>query len=748
MKKFISMTMAAIMAASIVPSTAFAADEEIAKIKTVGAIEWNTEKAKTKPEIDGVELQIKLKDFYQSYQSANEKFELTLETNGASVANDTSSFTDLIDLTSSGSGVYRDGTLIGKVFVEPYELEDTTFDFVIQENGYNFVEDDKIVIIINDMKMDRYSEGAKATIDVTGDFGEASDLLVAAIYGNSFKVDYSKKLTEIAVESEKTLNTITIESKVGKFSDKEEIKVKINSDFEISKFEASMIEGGTYKDGSLKDNKEFVIIPSDGSEEITIKGLEIESLDGAKPGDIAKFEVKCKGYDAAYVEVAKVVADEVTITVDEDEDVPVMYSGTDIVDTGLDTDNKNHKALAVTIEEVTVDSWDEKDAWTLILPEGVYVSNIENADMKFENMSFTGYPSGPMEMFKDAYKKGDFEAFEFGRRSFTVDKDKKATLEFTFELIAEPGFEGPVELTFDNGEFKDSVVIAKFVSPYKVEAKQNDVKIDYRYTKLDSNIVITEVEEDLWKDTEFKFEVDHMSFEDTTKYDANFDVKELKSLKNDELGFKITEQSDEEPFKVVISDMSLYMDRNLPAGGYDLIMNTTMSDAFMDAALFGSTKSIGEELFNGADEFDVVAKEDFVNVITGDADTFVTKVEVPVGKDYIKAGDKVFTLDVPAYINTDNYTMLPVRAVAIALGIDNDAIIWNAETHTATIFHGSRIISMTVGADVMTVNGTTIPTATSVKVVNGRMFIPMRDLATAMNAKLDWDAATKTAYFN
>ena len=57
------MTMAAMMAVSIVPSTAFAANEEIAKIKTVGAIEWNAEEVKTKPEIDGVELQIKLKDF-------------------------------------------------------------------------------------------------------------------------------------------------------------------------------------------------------------------------------------------------------------------------------------------------------------------------------------------------------------------------------------------------------------------------------------------------------------------------------------------------------------------------------------------------------------------------------------------------------------------------------------------------------------------------------------------------------------
>ena len=78
MKKFISMTMAAIMAASIVPSTAFAADEEIAKIKTVGAIEWNVEEAKEKKNLDAVELQISLKDFSHSFNNKNEVFELEL----------------------------------------------------------------------------------------------------------------------------------------------------------------------------------------------------------------------------------------------------------------------------------------------------------------------------------------------------------------------------------------------------------------------------------------------------------------------------------------------------------------------------------------------------------------------------------------------------------------------------------------------------------------------------------------------
>lgn len=743
MKKFISMTMAAIMAASIVPSTAFAAEAN--KITTVGEkkCQWSVDEAKNKPAIKDVELQITLKDeFNHSFSNTNEVFEFELDFENAEASLDNGCF------PTAGIGLYRNGTKLTdviKVNVEDYDKEDNHFEFTVTEQGANLLEGDMIVVTFDNFKMTKYSKDTEATVDVSGDFGEAKDLLVAGVYGNVLTLEYDDKLIEVAEEDYKEVKDIAIEPKAGKFTTGDEIKVKINSDFEIMSIANDMITGGTLKADSWKEN-EFVII-AENVEEIEISNMVIEALDSAKPGDIGTITIRCKDYESASIDVIKVVADEIKVSVDEDEDVPVMYSGTDKGDSGLNT-TKEHKALAVTIEEVTADSWDEKDAWTLTLPEGVYVTNIEDADMKSENMNFTGYPSGPMNMFKDAYKKGDFEAFEFSRRSFTVNKDKKATLEFTFELIAEPGFEGPVELTFDNGEFKDSVVIAEFVSPYKVEAKQNDVKIDYRYTKLDSNIVITEVEEDLWKDTEFKFEVDHMSFEDTTKYDANFDVKELKSLKNDELGFKITEQSDEEPFKVVISDMSLYMDRNLPAGSYDLIMNTTMSDAFMDAALFGTTKSIGEELFDGADEFDVVAKEDFVNIITGDADTFVTKVEVPVGKDYIKAGDKVFTLEVPAYINAENYTMLPVRAVAVALGIDNDAIIWNAETHTATIFHGSRIISMTVGADVMTVNGTTIPTATSVEVVNGRMFIPMRDLATAMNAKLDWDPVTRTAYFN
>lgn len=585
--------------------------------------------------------------------------------------------------------------------------------------------------------MTRYSENSKATVNVSGDFGVAENLEVATVFGNTLKLSYANKLVEMSGDVIKELKTLTIKSKVGNFSIDDEIKVKINSDFEIIK--TGTITGGTLKAGSFEEH-EFVIKATGDNKEIKISGMEIEALD-VKPDKIATITITSKGYESDAIDVAKVIADEVKMTVDEDEDIPVIYSGTNKNNSGLNTSN-SHDALTVTIEETAVDSWYTKDKWRLILPDGVYVT--DDSTFTSENIVSFKDAANVSNMFEKAYKAGDYETFDFSRHSFEIAGNQKGKIEFTLNLIAEPDFEGDVTVTLETDDSKQEVTIAKFIKPYSISSKQNDVSIDYRYTKLNSDIIINETEEDLWKEnTEFVFDVEHMSFEDTTKYTSNFNIKDLKN----KLGFKVDESSDDEAFKVVISNMSLYMDRNLPAGAYDLTLNTTMSNAFMDENVFGTTKKVSEVYYD-TDSYDEVVKEDFVNIITGDADTFVTKVEVPVDKDYIKAGDKVFKLDVPAYINSNNYTMLPVRAVAVALGIDNDAIVWNAETRTATIFYGSRIISMTIDADTMTVNGTIIPTATSVEVVNGRMFIPMRDLATAMNAKLNWDAVNRIATFN
>nr|WP_243423571.1 copper amine oxidase N-terminal domain-containing protein [Anaerotignum lactatifermentans] len=128
---------------------------------------------------------------------------------------------------------------------------------------------------------------------------------------------------------------------------------------------------------------------------------------------------------------------------------------------------------------------------------------------------------------------------------------------------------------------------------------------------------------------------------------------------------------------------------------------------------------------------------------------FTTKVVVPVGENYLISGDTQIELDVPAYINADGYTMLPVRAVSTALGIDNNSVLWDQDSKTVTILYGQRIISMTYGQKVMYVNGQAIATSSAVEITDDRAFLPMRDLATALGiTDITWDDTTKTATLN
>ena len=122
---------------------------------------------------------------------------------------------------------------------------------------------------------------------------------------------------------------------------------------------------------------------------------------------------------------------------------------------------------------------------------------------------------------------------------------------------------------------------------------------------------------------------------------------------------------------------------------------------------------------------------------------------VPVGENYILSGENKIELDVPAYINDAGYTMLPVRAVANALGIDKNAVLWDQPTRTVTIMYGQRIITMTYGQKVIYVNGSALPASSAVEIKDGRTFLPMRDLATALGVlDIQWDSVNRTATLN
>lgn len=776
MKKLISMVMAAAMVVSLVPATAFAdtgSAKAVAKVIDAADVSKDA-KAETAMDNETTELQLKVDGNGQYATGSTAKHELTFTLDGAEFKTVTAAE------IAKNVKVTRGATTVTNITADNIsEVEEDGFKLTI--TNVELKDEDIISVDLHsNIKLKSVSVGKKATIAVDGAMVTTDDLTFAEVKDTGIKASV-KEVAEITEEGISALEKdLKIEANVGKFEKGQKFTLKLSNGFEFSKLEEVQ---GVYSveqpsvEQPVKGEKEVTIevtANDDTTDTITIPAAKmVISAESAKVGAECKLTVKAVRGDneegfadtADAIVIAKVVADAITVTVDEDEDLPVIYSGVNVANEGI-TDDSDHEALEVTLEEPTAGTLDAKKALTMELPEGVYVTDVKFGDKDFIEGKSDSNAAG---VFKAAYKKGDYETFEFARRTLvaTPETDKDGgKLEFTLTLVAEPGFTGDVTLKVDGAgmDKAQEVKIAKFVSPYTVEASQNDLIIDYRNTKVPTNIVVKEAEDGLWKkDSVFKFSLDrNIDTEDDATYtvDDKSDM-EVKKIKND-LGFRVDKESGDAA-TVTISDISLYMSRSLAAGAYDLQLDTTGSDKFMKQNVYiniaapatGETdeRTVAYQYYNNDDNFKHVVKEGFVNIITAGRDqddaSFTKKVVVPVGEKYIIAGEEQVALDVPAYISAQGYTMLPVRAVATALGINNNNVLWNQASRTVTILYGQRIITMVAGQKVVTVNGNTIPASATVQIKDGRTFLPMRDLATALGVTdITWDAATKTATMN
>ncbi len=644
--------------------------------------------------------------------------------------------------------------------------------------------------------MDKTSVGRQATLDVESDDLnlDVADLVYVGVEDYGITAT-TKKLATVAEDEEATLEKdLKIESVVGNFQVDQTIELKLNNGFEFKKAWKGFT-GDDYTVVDVDGNKAIIEVDTE-TDEIVIKANELTIVaDGAKSGDVATITVKATASDkdgnkvdkafkaTTKVEVMKVVDYTVIMSVEEDEDLPLIYSGTNVNNAGI-TDDSDHMSLEVTIEESFPGAWSMRKGFNLELPDGVYVTdvNVVEAENFYQTVGGVQDAGDWDEAFKNAYQDGDHKNFEFDKRVFddvnTELADDEASVTFELELVADPTFAGDVTLKF-TGDLVDEqeVTIAKFMPIAVVEAEQNDMKIDYRYTEIPTEIKVTETAAGLWKEgSQFWMAIDKdvIEFEEDATFEAtngmeidDLEDNDVKFKSLDEgvpaIGFEVEEESDEAA-TVTISDMSLFMNRNIPAGPYDLIAKNTAAEAYLVQKLFAEDTHTSWTAHDAADcddecfiadveDFSDVVKEAFINVVTAgreqDDASFTTKVVVPVGESYIVSGENTVELDVPAYVSAAGYTMLPVRAVANALGINNNNVIWNGETKTVTILYGQRIITMVAGQKVINVNGSAIPASAAVEIVDGRTFLPMRDLATALGVTdITWDAATKTATLN
>lgn len=128
-------------------------------------------------------------------------------------------------------------------------------------------------------------------------------------------------------------------------------------------------------------------------------------------------------------------------------------------------------------------------------------------------------------------------------------------------------------------------------------------------------------------------------------------------------------------------------------------------------------------------------------------DTIVTKAVISIGSKMIdKVNDDLHTkrlMDAPAYVK-DGRVMLPLRFVAEALGLQ---VSWIKDNRTVVIQDMLFRVEIPVDTKNITVNGVTTTSDVKPEIVNGRVMLPIANIARALGLvdgkDIVWNAATK-----
>ena len=117
-----------------------------------------------------------------------------------------------------------------------------------------------------------------------------------------------------------------------------------------------------------------------------------------------------------------------------------------------------------------------------------------------------------------------------------------------------------------------------------------------------------------------------------------------------------------------------------------------------------------------------------------------TEIKLVIGEAKITTNGEAKDLDVPAQL-IDNRTMVPLRAIFEALGA---SVEWNGDTKTVTSVKGDTTVTLTVGENKLTVNGTEKALDVPGQIVENRTLVPVRAISEAFGCEVAWDAETRT----
>lgn len=87
-------------------------------------------------------------------------------------------------------------------------------------------------------------------------------------------------------------------------------------------------------------------------------------------------------------------------------------------------------------------------------------------------------------------------------------------------------------------------------------------------------------------------------------------------------------------------------------------------------------------------------------------------------------------------IDENGRTLVPLRASMEAMGC---TVNWYEPSRTAFVVNGDTTVSVPIGESCVYRNGVSIPNDTSAKIIDGRVYLPIRAVLEAFGASVSWD---------
>lgn len=375
------------------------------------------------------------------------------------------------------------------------------------------------------------------------------------------------------------------------------------------------------------------------------------------------------------------------------------------------------------------------------LPEGVYFAETVAGKA---NVKVKDHSSVVAEPVRD--KDGRIEGFTVNLTTDPAEIDK---FEFEAVLDIRSTFEGDIVLEVEGRSIGEEleVKLAEVVAPVKVTVEPMKVKPGFK-EQVGGKIVIEETDKArLMQGKDIVISLadkdDGMTIEAAKATVVKGDLKakdiDVKS-KDGKLTITVKRKS-KEASTIEITDIEVKLNRSVPQGYYDVnVGGSAISELANKPYERDASDSAKDETYGN----DNIVGKQFI--IVGDPITGVkSEVKFVIGSNKFLVDGVEKEMDAAAYIK-DGRTMVPLRYLATALGIDGEAIKFNAGT--VTIFGGDgKVIQVAVNSKDLVINGMTIPMVAAAEIIDGRTYVPVTEIGGVFGVAGSWDAATQTATF-